>query len=408
MSTRTEQLAMDAADVDRALGGRLLGLAQRQPGAIDLLVAAACLAVQTLVLVIAPQRPLWPLLACTGVSSALLLWRRRFPVGVLVIIAVISTVDAMLPVSSPTVVTIPAAVMVYTVAASRTIGWALTGYAVAVILPTLGTFVAALVRDGPAHSATLLEPLALVALALGIAVRSAAQRREALAELMNERLATARVVERQRITAEMHDVVAHSLSTMVALADGASSGWEKHPERSTQALVKLGDVGRTALTEMQRILQVLREDDPVLDDELHRSGHNVPDLEELVDVYRIAGLPVRLSRKGQSVSDDPILATTVYRIVTEALTNALRYAKGATQVDVDFEVAGDELTIRVNDNGRAAPDVPSQGAHRGLVGITERAAAHGGTSTAGPRPEGGWATTATLKIGDITEENSRR
>lgn len=407
MSTRTEQLAMDAADVNRALGGRLLGLAQSHPGAIDLLVAAACLAVQILVLVIAPQRTLWPLLACAGVSSTLLLWRRRFPVWVLAVIAVISTVGAMLPVSSPAVMTIPAAVMVYTAAASRTIGWALTGYAVAVILPALGTFVVALVRDGPAHSATLLEPLALAALAIGLAVRGATQRREALAELMNERLATAQVVERQRITAEMHDVVAHSLSTMVALADGAASSWDKHPERSTQALVKLGDVGRTALTEMQRILQVLREDDPVLDDELHRSGHNVPDIEDLVDVFRIAGLPVRLSRKGQSVSDDPVLATTVYRIVSEALTNALRYAERATQVEVDLEAVGDELTIHVNDNGHADPDAPSQGAHRGLVGIAERAASHGGTSKAGPRPEGGWTTRATLKIDGSPEEAGR-
>ncbi|MDQ0727593.1 sensor histidine kinase [Microbacterium sp. W4I20] len=402
MSAAAAHPVVDAAEVDRVLGTRLLRWLDAHQRAVDALVAAMCLVVQTLVLVLPRAQPLWPGLFLVLFSVVPLLWRRRYPRAILVALALTSTAGMLLP-TPVALLALPAAVALYTVASLLPIGTALLGYAVLVGLPALGTLLL-LLTTGSAHAPALLDPLALVALAAGIAVRGAAQRREALTQLVNQRLATARVVERQRIAAEMHDIIAHSLSTMISLADGASSGWREHPERSALALDKLGDVGRSALSDMNRILRVLRQGDAVLDQSLHRSGHNVPDVEEIVEVFRGTGMPVRLIRSGGAIpGDDPALSTTVYRIVQESLTNVLRYAVEATRVEVGIDVAGGAVAVQVTDDGRI--DVhrsrpPSQGSGQGLLGIAERAATYGGTIAAGPRQGGGWSTRATLLIGD--------
>ncbi len=138
---------------------------------------------------------------------------------------------------------------------------------------------------------------------------------------------------------------------------------------------------------MRRILHLLRDDDAELAEALHHSGHNLPDLEELVDVFRAAGLPVHLIRVGKAIPNDPTLATTVYRIVQEGLTNALRYAEGATRVEVRLESDGVQVALTITDDGHApAAGAPSQGSGRGLRGVAERAAAYSGTSASGRLP----------------------
>ncbi|WP_200329061.1 sensor histidine kinase [Leucobacter sp. L43] len=399
MSTHATQPGVAAEEVDRVLGSRMLRWISAHQSVVDGLVAVMCLVVQALVLVLPRALPLWPGLLLAIVSSALLLGRRRYPRAVLVAIALVSTAGALVP-TPVALLGLPAAVALYTVASLLPTGTALMGYAVLVGVPALGALVRFLITGAP-QTPSLLDPLALLALALGIAARSAAGRREALTELVNQRLSTARIIERQRISAEMHDIVAHSLSTMIALADGASDAWQKHPERSAVALRRLGDVGRSALSDMKRVLQVLREDDAKLDESLHRSGHNAPDLEDVIEVFRSTGMPVTLSRSGTALPEDPALSTTVYRIVQEALTNALRYAIGATRVEVGIDVAGGTVTVQVADDGLAAPQAgraPSQGSGRGLLGIAERAATYGGSSAAGPSLGGGWQVHATLQI----------
>lgn len=400
MSADTARTVVDAAEVDHVLGTRLLRWLSAHHRVVDAVVASMCLAVQALVLVLQHGgQPLWPGLLSVLVSSVLLLWRRRRPGEILVAVALVSAVGMLLPgPDAPSA--LPAAVALYTVASSRPIATALLGYVIVVGLPASAVLML-LLTTVATQAPSVLDPPALVALALGWAVRGATQRREALTELVNERLATARVVERQRLSAEMHDIVAHSLSTMIALADGASSAWRQHPERSAVALDKLADVGRTALHDMNAVLQILRDDDAVLDEHLHRSGHNAPELEDVVDVFRSTGVPVRLVRAGEAMPADPALSTTVYRIVQEALTNVLRYAEGATRVDVRIEVDGGTVAVQVVDDGRSDPQ-PTRGQRsgsgQGLVGIAERAAAYGGTSAAGPRSGGGWSTSAVLLI----------
>lgn len=393
------QPVVDAAEVDRVLGTRVLRWFSTHQRVVDALVAVTCLLVQALGLVLPGAQPLWPGLPLVILSSVLLLWRRRYPRAILVAAALANTAGVLLP-APVAPLTLPAAVALYSVAAMLPTRTALSGYAVLVGLPASGLLVR-LLTTGSTQAPSLLEPLALVALAAGVAARGVTQRRAALTQLVNQRLTTARVVERQRIAAEMHDVVAHSLSTMISLADGASSGWERHPERSARALAQLGGVGRSALGEMNRVLQVLREGDAVLDQRLHRSGHNVSDVEEVVEVFRSTGMPVTLTRSGGAMPEQPALVTTVYRIVQESLTNVLRYAVDPTRVEVGIDVAPGTVSVRVTDDGRI--DTPrtrarSQGSGQGLPGIAARAAAYGGTSEAGPCAGGGWSTSATLHI----------
>ena len=399
MSASAAQSVVDAEEVDHVLGTRLLRWLNAHQRGVDRVVALMCLVVQTLVFVLPGAQPIWPGLLLVIVSGVLLLWRRRYPRAIVIAVALTSTAGVLLP-TPVALLALPAAVALYTVASLLPIGTALLGYAVLVGLPALGALILWL-ATGATQTPSLLDPLALLALAAGIAARGATQRRAALTQLVNQRLTTARVVERQRIAAEMHDIVAHSLSTMISLSDGASSGWHKHPERSALALHKLGDVGRSALSDMNRILRVLREEDAVLDQSLRRSGHNVPDVEEIVQVFRSTGMPVRLTRSGEVMPDDPTLVTTVYRIVQESLTNVLRYATGSTRVEVSIDVKGSTVTVQVTDDGRTDPhagQAPSQGSGRGLRGIAARSAAYGGMSTAGPRPGGGWTTRATLVV----------
>lgn len=403
MSARSSPPAVDAAEVDRVLSTRLLRWFGAHPRTVDGIVALLCLGAQILVLVPPGAPEPSPGMLLVPLSCGLLLWRRRYPRTILVAVASVSTAGILLP-TPVALLGLPAAVALYTLASSTPVATALLGYAVVVGLPAAGTLLL-FVTTGAPHAPSLLDPLALLALALGIAAHNAARRREALTELVNQRLSTARVVERQRISAEMHDIVAHSLSTMIALADGASQGWDKHPERSALALGKLGDVGRNALADMNRVLQVLREEDAVLDESLHRSGHNVPELEEVVEVFRGTGMPVALTRSGETLPENPALSTTVYRIVQESLTNVLRYATGATRVEVSIDVAGSTVTVQVTDDGCAGPHsdgARSQGTGRGLLGVAERAATFGGVTTAGPRPGGGWMTRATLLIDEAT------
>lgn len=369
------------------------------PFVVDVLVVGAALTLQVLSLALAEQRPLGPGVLIAVASAVPLFWRRRAPL--LALCATVS-VGAVAVWILPGIGTLsfPFAFALYTLAAARPFPRAALGYAIGVGLPALSAL-ALFLTNGVAFSPLFLDPLALIALSLGLAVKNRRQRQEAFAAFVEQQSENARVSERNRIAAEMHDIVAHSISIMIALADGASTGWQKHPDRSATALRNLSDVGRTALGDMRRVLHLLRDNDADLAEALHHSGHNLPDLDELIDVFRNAGLPVHLVRVGGALPHDPTLATTLYRIVQEALTNALRYAEGATRVEVRLESDGSEIMLTITDDGHErATGAPSQGSGRGLRGVAERAAAYAGTSTAERLPTGGWRTTATLYFDD--------
>ena len=192
---------------------------------------------------------------------------------------------------------------------------------------------------------------------------------------------------------ELHDVIAHSVSVMVVQASAAQRVARRDIEAARQALRVVESSGREALVELRRIVGVLRRGG----DEL--AGSAAPGLSQLaalVDRSRCAGLPVQLRVEGQRVALSPGLDLVAYRVVQEALTNALKHAGPArTQVNVSFGAR--ELELEVSNNGDGpAPERNGDGSHQGLVGMSERVKLFAGELRAGPRPGGGFEVRARI------------
>ena len=243
----------------------------------------------------------------------------------------------------------------------------------------------------------LLASLAPAAALAGVAIRARSEvrihdaaRRAAAGDLLEH----AARGERARIARELHDVVAHHISMIAVQAETARMATPGLPPAGAKRLSAIGDTARTALTEMRRLLGVLRED----------AEEDVPDLRpqpglrqlnQLLDQARDAsGSATRLILSGSPVALDPGVELAGYRIVQEALTNARRHAPGAG-VDVELRYGEGALTVRIRDNGPGPPAEPAQGGH-GLSGMRERAAAVGGKLQSGPAVGGGFLVEATL------------
>ncbi|PQZ59179.1 MULTISPECIES: sensor histidine kinase [unclassified Microbacterium] len=281
-------------------------------------------------------------------------------------------------------------------------GWLAFGVTVAagiLILPALDWL-----RRGDPDSALTSVPgsllflvVMLIAALLGVTVGDRRRyigaildRANQLARERDQQARIATLAERARITREIHDVVAHSVSVMVSLADGASALAEKDPQRSKSAIQEIGEVGRQSLVEMRQLLGALGDDsDDGEEQSPLRPNPGLSELTALVETFRTAGLPVTVRTDGTAPSS-PALQNTIHRIVQESLTNALRYAKDPREVLVKLDFRGDVLVIEVTDDGRQGPPAPSVGSGRGLVGVRERARLAGGTVEAGPLAEGGW------------------
>ncbi|MFI5840140.1 sensor histidine kinase [Catenuloplanes sp. NPDC051500] len=201
------------------------------------------------------------------------------------------------------------------------------------------------------------------------------------------RLAAAR--ERTRIAHDLHDIVAHSLTVMVRLADGAAAVTGTDPRRAESASERIADVGRTAMVDMRRLLGVLRDGPP------GEEGRPIQNLDTLVATFRAAGSPVVVRRQGREPRS-PSLRNAILRTVQESLTNALRYADRAELVLVDLDYRADPILIEVTDDGRGTGPATSVGARQGLSALRERLSLYGGTVQAGPRPGYGWTVHVTL------------
>ncbi|MFC8720299.1 histidine kinase [Kitasatospora sp. NPDC057198] len=239
---------------------------------------------------------------------------------------------------------------------------------------------------------------ALLVAAAGLAV--ARWQREVAA---NRQLLADRAVaeERRRIARELHDVVAHHITTMQLMAGGARANLAD-PEVVRDALVTLESSGRLALREMRQLLDVLRAgDEPDTAPPAPQPGTD--DLPRLLEESRRAGLPADLTVYGEPRPLPPALGLTVYRIVQEALTNTRKHA-GPTRATVRLTYHPDLLTLHVRDHGpgplrpHAHAHPPTERGGHGLIGMRERTALHGGTLTATPHPDGGFAVHAELPL----------
>jgi signal transduction histidine kinase len=264
--------------------------------------------------------------------------------------------------------------------------------------------VLALAQPVPSTSEAGVLTLLLAALApasafAGIAQRARAEAsshdaaRQAAAGDLLEHVARG---ERAAIARELHDVVAHHISMIAVQAETARVSTPGMPAAGAQRLSAIGDTARAALTEMRRLLGVLREDAGADSPELQPQP-GLEQLNELLDAVRDASVSgARLILSGAPVSLDPGVELAAYRIVQEALTNARRHAPGAG-VDVELHYGERALSLRIRDTG-PGPSAPAPPGGHGLAGMRERAAAVGGELLTGPAAGGGFLVEATLPI----------
>jgi signal transduction histidine kinase len=243
-----------------------------------------------------------------------------------------------------------------------------------------------------------LSGLTVAAGVLGVTIR---QRRALLISLQEKaarleferdqegRLGAA--AERARIAREMHDIVAHNLSVMIALADGATYTMSSSPERAAQATERVSATGRQALVEMRRLLGVLREESSAQPLEPQPSLER---LDELLARVSAAGIPVSMEMDGDPHELADGVQLTVFRVAQEALTNTLKHADRPTRAHLALSCRPGQVELEVTDTGGHQPSLNGHAVAiaggRGLHGMRERAATYGGKLEAGPTPEGGW------------------
>lgn len=218
-----------------------------------------------------------------------------------------------------------------------------------------------------------------------------------------QRTALAVAAERARIAREMHDVVAHSLSVIIAQADGGRFVAAQKPEQAAEVLATIGETGRAALADMRSLLGVLRQEDET-------SFGPQPGPEMLGDLTgRVvkAGLPVDLQIDGSLEGLPHALGVSVFRLVQESLTNVLKHAGPGTTAAVRITRSPRQLVLEVLDDGQGT-DAAADGQGHGLTGMRERMSVFGGTLQAGPLPSRGYRVRAVVPLTGSLEPPSDR
>ncbi|MFJ3234356.1 sensor histidine kinase [Streptomyces sp. NPDC086787] len=211
------------------------------------------------------------------------------------------------------------------------------------------------------------------------------------------------VEERARITREVHDVVAHTLSVMIIQAGAADDVFTQRPEQARQALRAIDSSARSALGELRMLLAFRPDEENPESRSLEPESRpleprpSLGRLDELADAVSATGMTVRVHRETATDELPATVDSAAYRIVQEALTNTLRHALGADEANVYVTSQGEGVKITVIDNGRTAQARSATvGERRGLAGMTDRARLVGGSLNAGPLPQGGFEVTAWL------------
>ncbi|WP_141704013.1 sensor histidine kinase [Planobispora rosea] len=329
-----------------------------------------------------------------------LVWRRRAPLAVFSAVAAAAFVQWLTGIE--TMADAALLVALYTVASRSTLRRTLT----AALVLEAGILLAAARWSAPEggflRSVVFLTAIAVAVAVAGTNVRlrrshltSLEDRAVRLERERDQRARLAVASERARIAREMHDIVTHNLSVMVALADGAVFAQHRSPDRASAAMRQISSTGRQAIADMRRVLGVLRADEP---DEARHPMPGIEQLAALADRMGAAGLSATLALEGESAGVPVTAQLTVYRIVQEALTNILKHASSGARAQVRVRCSSDAVTVDVTDDGHAAAARPPSPGH-GILGMRERAAAYGGVLEAGPLPGRGWRVHATLNLG---------
>jgi signal transduction histidine kinase len=211
-----------------------------------------------------------------------------------------------------------------------------------------------------------------------------------------QRLALATANERARIGRDLHDVIAHSLTVIVAQAQAAIAAQHRHPERATDAMREVISVGRDSLSEMRRLVGAFSPGPDPERDLAPPAG--IGGLPALVERIQAAGLPVHLTIDGSPANLPASIDLSAYRIVQEALTNTLKHAGAGTETAVRLTFHPDHVDVQVTDAGAGPPAGQGPTHGNGLRGIAERVSLLGGTLSLGPAPGGGFAVRAHLPV----------
>jgi signal transduction histidine kinase len=364
-----------------------------------------------------PHNDLW----LVAVLTLPLILRRRAPLAVFLFIAAVALVQWLT--AGPLVADSALLAAVFTVTTES--DWIVV--VIAGLILEIGV-VMATERWAPVgnyiKSLVFLTGMASAALLAGIVVRTLrhqmgwlVERAHRLEFERDQQSFLAAAAERARIAREMHDVVSHNIQVMVTLADAAAVAQRTDPRRATEAITDVSSTGRQALRDMRRLLGLLREGAETTDGGRVRAEPSDPfalapqpgltELDALAERVRSTGLEVKLQRSGQPFALCGAAELTVYRIVQEALTNALKHAESARSVCISLTFDDPDVRLHIVDDGRSlSPALPRGGATgghsnagvgHGVLGMTERAAAFEGTLLAGPADGGGWEVVATLR-----------
>ncbi|HEX2028976.1 MAG TPA: sensor histidine kinase [Nitriliruptorales bacterium] len=347
-----------------------------------------------------PDVPLWASVLLGVGQAAALWWRRTRPLVVL-------AATLVLLVAAQAIGDLNAAsfwgphVAVYSAAAYSRDRRAWVALVVLVVAALLDGAAVAWIDDSPAGP-VLISPSGLAAVIAWGSGRYVRMRRDYVETLVayaqqlerqqEQRAQQVILDERRRIARELHDQVAHHLG-VVSLQTAAARRWlDRDRDRAAQAVESAEQAARNALSTMPRILRALRATDAARD--LHPQP-TVDELPQLVDDVSGTGLPTTLEIEGERrpLRDDVELTT--YRIVQEALTNAMKHA-GPARAVVRLRYRLDRLDVEVTDDGHGPAASPGAGARQGLVGLRERVELVGGELHAGPNPGGGFRIQATL------------
>jgi signal transduction histidine kinase len=234
----------------------------------------------------------------------------------------------------------------------------------------------------------------IIAWLLGAYLRARRLYIQGLVREREERAQSAVAEERNRIARELHDVIGHSVSVMTVQASAVRRLMRQDQAKERAALETVEATGRAALTEMRRMVGVLRDANSAPD---LQPPPTLDQLDRLIEGCRRAGLVVELRCEGDRVPLAAGLDLTAYRLVQEALTNTLRHAR-ASRADVVLTYSGDSLAVRVTDDG--AGPAPNAEAGNGLLGMRERVNVYGGDLRVGPGPHGGFEVVADLPLGE--------
>jgi len=388
-------------EITRSLFGQGRRIAHAHPLAIDTLVAAVLLVVCTVWLAQSDFASLHAGLV-QAVLIAVIAARRVWPTGVFLAASAIGFAQWLL--GFPLLGDVALLVALYTVVAHQSRTRALLAAGVMEV----GAVMAA-VRWEPANtvprSLLFLTATVVAALCAGMTAASGSRylawmdERARRLEIERDQQATiAAAAERTRIARELHDIVSHSLSVVITLADAAALVSRADPGQGAEAMAEVSEVGRHALSDMRAMLGVLRTDEPPA----AQAGRapqapqpGVGQLGALIERIRATGLDVSLSVDGTPFPVGAAAELTAYRIVQEALTNTLRHA-AARHAWVTISYDEPEVRILISDDGSPAIAAGASGGH-GIDGMRERAALHRGALRAGPAGGGGWLVEATLR-----------